>query len=132
VAKLYNPGASNPNYGKEPKKGEGKIDALFTQGFHELKGEPVISYSIVAMDGVFLILSIGFYFFESIFYESLSYFSLAAILMSRFYFRLPFIFALIIHHYKLRLCRIQQNIIFPNREKLEFSTYKEKVLYIIN
>jgi len=54
------------------------------------------------------------------------------LLVGRLLLRLPFSGELLAHHYKLRLCRIQQNLIFPNRDKKDFATYKEKVLYILN
>ena len=84
------------------------------------------------MDAACLLLTLGFLAIELIFENRLTYYSLGVLLISRIYLRVPFLVALLIHHYKLKLCQIQQNIIFPNNEKLEFATYKEKVLFIIN
>mmetsp|Transcript_12307 Transcript_12307/g.19090 ORF Transcript_12307/g.19090 Transcript_12307/m.19090 type:complete len:80 (+) Transcript_12307:1324-1563(+) len=39
---------------------------------------------------------------------------------------------MIIHHYKLRLARLQEKLMFSNRDRNDFMTYKEKVLFIIN
>ena len=64
--------------------------------------------------------------------ERLNYLHIGALITCRFFLRSPFLVALLIHHYQLRLSRVNQNLIFPKEDKLEFTTYKEKVLYIIN
>jgi len=133
--KLHDPESVNPTVVKEHVQSqESKLSALFDYGRIEIKGEPLISTSILMMDFVMVVLLVVIFITQTVFQmgDSLNYFQLAVLLISRFYFRLPFTVALIIHHFQLRLSRIQQNIIFPNKESQEFVTYKEKVLFIIN
>jgi hypothetical protein len=63
---------------------------------------------------------------------SLSYLDVGALMATRLLLRIPFCAELVAHHYKLRLCRVQQNLIYPNKDKNEFKTYKDKVLHILN
>ncbi len=110
------------------------VDYLFNSGFIQLKGEPVISNSVVVMDLLLLLVLTLVYLIQHVFISSaeLTYIQVGVLLISRFYLRLPFTVALLAHHYKLKLARLQERLLFQNRERNDFTTYKEKVLFIIN
>lgn len=52
-------------------------------------------------------------------------------LVTHAYLKLPFIFYLLIHHYNLMVFKSNLKQIVP-RNTIEFSSYKEKVLFFIN
>lgn len=124
---------SDKNKVKGKDKGKELIDVLFDSGFIYLKGEPIISTSVIAQDLTLIILLFLAFVIEQASYSSgsLDFLKVGSLIVARLFLRLPFMIELVTHHYKLRLCRVQQNLIFPNRDKRNFSNYKEKVLYIL-
>lgn len=109
------------------------INVLFDQGFIYIKGEPLISTSILVLDALLLSILVLLFLFETTGKGegSIGFCQVGSLLVARFLLRLPFMMQLLFHHYLLNLCRLQHNLIFPNRETKNFCTYKEKVLYII-
>ena len=60
---------------------------------------------------------------------------LAVLTITRGYLKLPICYSIGLHLYQLRYIdkkKSQLNTIYPKLDKLEFSTYKEKVLFILN
>ena len=108
------------------------VHPLFNSGFIQLNNQPVVSTATVTLDILLLFLLIVIFVVEFLLADDVSFLVLGIMLISRFYLRLPFTTALIIHHYKLRLARIQGGVVFKDKERDDFSTYKEKVLFIIN
>jgi len=53
------------------------------------------------------------------------------LLMCRSYLKFPIAIVLINHQIQLRQFHLQQNVVHPKGESIEFSSYKEKVLFII-
>jgi len=51
--------------------------------------------------------------------------------MGRSYLKFPIAIALLGHHKQLQIMQAEQNQIHPKGESVEFTSYKEKVLYII-
>ncbi len=118
---------------KHKNKGR-KIDALFDSGFIYLKREPVISTSVIVTDLILLSCLIACYLLEYSWQsnESINYIETGALIVLRLILRIPFVVEIIVHHYQLRLCRVQHNLIFPKQQKMNFNTYKEKVVYILD
>ena len=119
--------------GSSDSKKKDSADLIFDSGFIYVKGEPLISSSIIVLDlfVVLAILVLNFIEQSMTSNVTINYLQIGALLVARLCLRVPYTVQLASHHYKLRLCRLQQQLIFPNRDKKEFATYKEKVLYIL-
>ena len=86
------------------------VHPLFNSGFIELDNEPILSTATIVLDLILIAVMILFFVIELKIDTSISYPMIMILLTSRFYLRLPFTIALIIHQYKLRLNRIHKNL----------------------
>ena len=89
--------------------------------------------STIAMDTFLSVLILAFYLYQYVLSinDELNYLHIGACMMGRSYLKFPIAIALLGHHKQLQIMQAEQNQIHPKGESVEFTSYKEKVLYII-